>query len=69
MELKRVVVTGLGALTPVGNTVAENGIPDITNPSDTAITAFRAGNKETLIRSLREAAAELQSGIASRYTK
>ena len=23
MELKRVVVTGLGALTPVGNTVAE----------------------------------------------
>ena len=93
--------------------IAENGIPGISNPSDTAIAAFRAvleqnrrrgcylhekgdifeaavavhdqagslcaaigiflplfraGNKETLIRSLREAAAELQSGIASRYT-
>ncbi|MBQ7981981.1 MAG: helix-turn-helix domain-containing protein [Clostridia bacterium] len=91
--------------------IAENGIPGIAEPSDTAIASFRAvleqnrrrgcylrekgdifeaavavhdetgslcaaigiflplfraGNKEALIRALREAAAELQSGIAVR---
>ncbi len=48
MELKRVVVTGLGALTPVGNTVSEywNGL--INGVSGAApITRFDAGKFKT----------------------
>ncbi len=48
MELKRVVVTGLGALTPIGNTVEEywNGL--INGKSGAApITYFDATNFKT----------------------
>jgi 3-oxoacyl-[acyl-carrier-protein] synthase II len=48
MELKRVVVTGLGALTPIGNTVEEfwNGLVNGTSGAD-FITAFDASNFKT----------------------
>ena len=48
MELKRVVVTGLGALTPIGNNLAEfwNGL--ISGTSDAApITYFNTDNFKT----------------------
>jgi len=48
MELKRVVVTGLGALTPIGNTVAEYWDGLINGKSGAApITHFNAEKFKT----------------------
>ena len=44
MELKRVVVTGLGALTPVGNTVAETW-ENIKNGVSGAVKLRASGTK------------------------
>ena len=48
MELKRVVVTGLGALTPIGNTVSEywNGLVSGKSGANN-ITYFDASNFKT----------------------
>ena len=48
MELKRVVVTGLGALTPVGNNVAETWENLVNGVSGAGpITHFDASNFKT----------------------
>jgi 3-oxoacyl-[acyl-carrier-protein] synthase II len=51
MELKRVVVTGLGALTPIGNTVEEywNGLCSGISGAD-FITLFDAEKFKTLFQ-------------------
>ena len=48
MELKRVVVTGLGALTPVGNTVEETW----ENLSQEHISAIKEKPKEFILKAI-----------------